>query len=184
MPNLAGMIRRGKRFMARGVVPSFTNPNNSSIITGAPPAVHGINGNYFLDPESGEAVMMNDGRFLKAPTIVAAAAGAGRRCAIVTAKEKLRTILAHGLDGIGFSAEQAGRATRETHGIDAVEELVGEVTPPIYSPDASVYVLKAGAALVEHGMADLLYLSLTDYMQHKFAPDEPESLDFHQQLDE
>lgn len=184
MPHLAGAIRRGNRFMARSVVPSFTNPNNSSIITGAPPVVHGINGNYFLDPESGEAVMMNDGKFLKAPTIVATAARAGRKCAIVTAKDKLRTILAHDLDGIGFSAEKANQATRETHGIDGVEELVGEKTPAIYSPDASVYVLKAGAALVEHGMADLLYLSLTDYMQHKFSPEEPESLDFYAALDE
>ena len=184
MPNLAGMIRKGRRFMARGVVPSFTNPNNSSIITGAPPAVHGINGNFFLDPATGEAVMMNDGGFLKAPTIVATAARAGRRCAIVTAKEKLRTILAHDLEGIGFSAEKASQAARETHGIDGVEELVGEKTPPIYSPDASVYVLKAGAALVERGLADLLYLSLTDYMQHKFAPEEPESLGFHAALDE
>ncbi|MCC7390317.1 MAG: phosphonoacetate hydrolase [Phycisphaerales bacterium] len=184
MPNLAGAIRKGKRFMGRGVIPSFTNPNNSSIITGAPPAVHGINGNYFLDPESGGAVMMNDGKFLKAPTIVATAARAGRRCAIVTAKEKLRTILAHDLDGIGFSAEKAGQAERGTHGIDGVEALVGEKTPPIYSPDASVYVLKAGAAMVEQGLADLLYLSLTDYMQHKFAPEEPESLDFHARLDE
>ena len=33
------------------MVPSFTNPNNLSIVTGAPPAVHGICGNYFYDRE-------------------------------------------------------------------------------------------------------------------------------------
>lgn len=183
MPRLTRAILRGRRFLARAVVPSFTNPNNASIITGAPPAVHGINGNYFLDPESGEAVMMNDGRFLKTHTIMARAAQAGRRCAIVTAKDKLRTILAKDLVGVGLSAERAGEARADTHGIGDVETLVGEPTPPIYSAAASVYVLKAGAALLELGRADLLYLSLTDYMQHKFAPEEPESLDFYAALD-
>ena len=38
--------------------------------------------------------------------------------------------------------------------------------------------------LLEEGRADFLYLSLTDYMQHKFAPDAPESLDFYAAIDE
>ena len=36
----------GTAFIADCVMPSFTNPNNLSIVTGAPPAVHGICGNY------------------------------------------------------------------------------------------------------------------------------------------
>ncbi len=184
MPNMAEIIRGGRRGMCRAQMPTFTNTNNASIITGAPPRVHGMNGNFFLDPETGEAVMMNDGRFLRAPTIVAAAAKAGRKCAVVTAKDKLRTILTKGLDGIGFSAERAGEATEVTHGIGGVEALVGEATPAIYSGDASVYVLKAGAAMVERGLADLLYLSLTDYIQHAHAPNEAAALDFYARLDE
>ena len=140
----------------------------------------GISGNFFLDPETGEEVMMNSAAYLRAETILAAAAQAGRKVAMVTAKEKLRDMLAHNLDGIAFSAEKANQATEETHGISDVEELAGTSTPQIYSADASLFVLKAGVALMEKGLADFLYLSLTDYMQHKYAPDTPESLDFHE----
>lgn len=184
MPNLARILARGGyRGMVRGALPSFTNVNNASIATGVPPAVHGIVGNFFLDPDTGEEVMMNSAAYLRAGTILAAAARAGRKVAMVTAKEKLRDLLSHELEGIAFSAEMANRAREETHGISDVEDLVGEPTPPIYSADASLFVLRAGVALLEEGAADFCYLSLTDYMQHKYAPDEEPSLNFYRALD-
>ncbi len=73
------MMREGANLLADSVIPSFTNPNNLSIITGRPPAVHGIAGNFFFDPASGTEVMMNDPKFLRAPTILAAAHDAGAR---------------------------------------------------------------------------------------------------------
>ena len=185
MPRLHQMLAAGGyRGFVRGALPSFTNVNNASIVTGVPPAVHGISGNFFLDPDTGEEVMMNAGGYLRAETILAAAARAGRKVAMVTAKEKLRDLLAHGLRGIAFSAEKANQARHETHGIDGVEALVGAGTPPIYSADASLFVLHAGAALVEAQRADFLYLSLTDYVQHKHAPEAPEALDFYAGIDE
>ena len=189
MPRLARLIADGAyRGMVRGALPSFTNVNNSSIATGVAPSVHGISGNFFLDPQSGEEMMMNSSTYLRSGTIFAAAARAGRKVAVVTAKEKLRGILSDGLfqddaHGIAFSTEKARDARRETHGIDDVEKLVGKPTPDIYSAAASLYVLEAGVALVDAGRADFLYLSLTDFMQHKFAPDTPESLDFHEAID-
>ncbi|TWU11522.1 Phosphonoacetate hydrolase [Symmachiella macrocystis] len=183
MPNVARIAGEGYRGLARGALPSFTNVNNSSICTGVTPAVHGICGNFFLDPDTGEEVMMNSAKYLRAETILAAAANAGRKVAMVTAKEKLRDILSHNLTGIAFSAEKANEAQMATHGIDDVEELVGAPTPEIYSGDASLYVLQAGAALVEQGRADFLYLSLTDFMQHKFDPWQEESLEFHAGID-
>lgn len=177
--------------MARGAMPSFTNVNNTSIVTGVPPAVHGIGGNYFLDPATNQEVMMNSASFLRCPTLFPAAAAAGRKVAVVTAKEKLRDIFASGLvgpahpagNGIAFSSERAGLATPATHGIGEVESLVGP-TPPIYSAEASLYVLRAGARLIETGHADFLYLSTTDYMQHKYGPEEPEALDFYAGIDD
>jgi len=183
MPNLQEMANRGYRGMARGALPSFTNVNNASIATGVPPSVHGISGNFFLDPETGEEVMMNSARYLRADTILAAAAQAGRKVAIVTAKEKLREILSHGLERIGFSAEKANQAQERTHGIADVEALVGMPTPPIYSAEASLFVLRAGVSLIEAGRADFLYLSMTDYMQHRYPPEAPESLDFYRAID-
>ena len=185
MPNLARMSVAGWRGFARGQMPSFTNVNNSSIVTGVPPAVHGIGGNFFYDTSIGQEVMMNSAKFLWAPTIFPAAQAAGRKVGVVTAKEKLRDIFASGLisgGGIAFSSEKAREAKLDTHGIADVESLVGP-TPHIYSGDASIYVLKAGVRLLEAGLADFLYLSTTDFMQHKFVPEAPEALDFYAGLD-
>lgn len=126
---------------------------------------------------------MNSSEYLRCDTILAAAANAGRKVAVVTAKEKLRDILSFKLKGIAFSAEKANQTKNETHGIEQVEEIVGHKTPAIYSADASLFVLRAGAALIEKGMADFLYLSLTDYMQHTYAPDAKESLAFYEAMD-
>lgn len=183
MPNLKKMSMTGYRGMVRGALPSFTNVNNSSIVTGVSPAVHGICGNFFYDVAKDQEVMMNSSEYLRADTILAAAADAGRKVAVVTAKEKLRDILSYKLKGIAFSAEKANQAKPETHGIGDVESVVGRKTPPIYSADASLFVLRAGVALIEKGLADFLYLSLTDYMQHTFAPDTEESLAFYEAQD-
>src|SRR5580658_9453625 len=158
MPNLQRLTVQGHRGLARGAMPSLTNVNNTSIVTGAPPRVHGIGGNYFFDTTSGKEVMMNSATFLRAETIFPAAQRAGRRVAVVTAKEKLRDIFGAGLislGGIAFSSEKARDAKRETHGIEAVESVAGP-TPPIYSGEASLYVLKAGVKLLERGVADFL----------------------------
>lgn len=185
MPNLHRISVAGWRGMARGAMPTFTNVNNSSIVTGVPPSVHGIGGNFFYDTSAGQEVMMNSATFLRADTIFPAAQRAGRKVTVVTAKEKLRDIFSKGLiqeGGAAFSSEKAAQARLDTHGIDEVEALVGP-TPPIYSGEASLYVLRAGVRLLTAGRADLLYLSTTDFMQHKYAPEAPESLEFYAAID-
>ena len=183
MPNLKRMTVNGYRGMVRGALPSFTNVNNSSIVTGASPAVHGISGNFFYNAAIDQEVMMNSSEYLRAETLLAAAANAGRKVAVVTAKEKLRDILSYKLNGIAFSAEKANLATKETHGIENAEEVIGFPTPAIYSAEASLFVLRAGTALIKKGIADFLYLSLTDYMQHTYAPEAEESLAFYEAMD-
>lgn len=185
MPNLARISVNGWRGFARAAMPTFTNVNNSSIVTGVPPSVHGIGGNFFYDTTTGQEVMMNSAQYLRAETLFPHAQRAGRKVAVVTAKEKLRDIFASGLiseGGIAFSTEKARSAVLETHGIEDVEALCGP-QPEIYSGEASVYVLRAGAALLAVGRADFLYLSTTDYMQHKHAPHEAEVVDFYAAID-
>ncbi len=169
-PYLAGLLGEGTAFEGDCVVPTFTNPNNLSIVTGVPPAVHGICGNYFYDREAGAEVMMNDPRYLRAGTVLAAFADAGARVAVVTAKDKLRTLLGHRLQGICFSAEKAAAATLAENGIDDVVGLVGQPVPSVYSAALSEFVFAAGVKLMETRRPDLMYLSTTDYVQHKFAP--------------
>ncbi len=182
MPHVARLAGQGYRGLVRSALPSFTNVNNAAIVTGTPPRVTGICGNYFLDPATGKEVMTNSSKFLRARTILASAAEAGRKVAFITAKDKLRELFSVGLiehGGIAFSAEKSDQVTLAEHGINDTVKLVGQA-PPIYSADASLYVLRAGAALVAAGRSDFLYLSLTDYMQHKFAPEAAASLDFYE----
>jgi phosphonoacetate hydrolase len=168
-PFIARMLG-ASAFRGDCVVPSFTNPNNLSIVTGAPPSLHGICGNYFYDREADAEVMMNDPKYLRAGTILAAFADAGAKLAVVTAKDKLRKLLGHRMKGICFSSEKAAEATLAENGIEDVVKLVGMPVPSVYSAELSEFVFAAGVKLLETRRPDLMYLSTTDYIQHKFAP--------------
>ncbi len=183
MPWLRRTLMQGVAMYAECALPSFTNPNNMSIVTGVSPAVHGICGNYFLDSASAQAVMMNEARWLRCPTLLAEFAKAGLSVAVVTAKEKLRALLGHDLRGICFSAECAAAATLATHGIEQVLKLVGRPHPTVYSTALSEFVLAAGVRLMQTRRPDLMYLSTTDYVQHKHAPGTLAANDFYAMLD-
>ncbi len=170
MPWMQRTLDSGTALVADCVVPSFTNPNNLSIVTGAPPRVHGICGNYLYDTASGTEVMMNDPKWLRAPTILAALADAGQSCAVVTAKDKLRRLLGHGMKGICFSSEKADQVNVADNGITDVLPLVGMPVPDVYSAELSEFVFRAGVALMKTRRPDVMYLSTTDYIQHKHAP--------------
>jgi phosphonoacetate hydrolase len=184
LPTIAGLRQTGFVGEALAVVPTFTNPNNASIVTGVPPAGHGISGNYYLDRATAEERMITDAAMMRCGTILAAMAGAGVRTAAVTAKDKLRLMLARGLDGINFSSEKADRATLADNCIADVEAMVGRSRPDQYSADLSLFVLDAGVRLLERGAARLLYLSLSDFVQHAHAPGTPEADAFNRAVDE
>lgn len=188
MPFLAKAIENGADLRAECVVPSFTNPNNLSIVTGRPPAVHGISGNFFLDPDSGEEVMMNDPKFLRVDTIFKAFHDAGAKVAIVTAKDKLRRLLGHGIDfssgrAVGFSSEKSDETTLAEHGIDNAQAMVGRPVPSVYSAELSEFIFDAGVKLMKSMRPDLMYLSTTDYIQHKHAPGTPVANEFYAMMD-
>jgi len=182
-PFIAALREKGTCLTADCVVPSFTNPNNLSIVTGAPPAVHGICGNYFWDKDAGAEVMMNDPKYLRAGTILAAFAGAGAKVAVVTAKDKLRALLGHKMSGICFSSERAAEATMAANGIDGVPAMVGMTVPSVYSAELSEFVFAAGVKLMERHEPDVMYLSTTDYVQHKVAPGVGVANDFYAMMD-
>ena len=187
-PFFAKMLSEGANLRADCVIPSFTNPNNLSIITGRPPDVHGIAGNFFYDPVSQTEVMMNDPKFLRAPTILRAFHDAGAKVAMVTAKDKLRLLLSDGLDygsgrAIAFSSERADKATKAANGIDNALAFVGKPLPEVYSADLSEFVFAAGVKLMHSFNPDLMYLSTTDYIQHKAGPGTSLANDFYAMID-
>src|ERR1700704_3688551 len=187
-PNFARLMKDGANLTALSAMPSFTNPNNMSIITGRPPAVHGIAGNYFYDRASGKEVMMNDASFLRAPTIMQAFHDAGAKVAVVTAKDKLRAMLGKGLDmasgrAIAFSSEKADKATMQDNGIADLLARIGKPLPEVYSADLSEFVMAAGVSILKKERPDLMYLSTTDYVQHKAAPGSDFANSFYAMMD-
>jgi phosphonoacetate hydrolase len=170
MPWMKKTLAHATGLVVDCVVPTFTNPNNLSIVTGAPPSVHGICGNYLYDSENQVEVMMNDPKWLRAPSILATLAEAGQKVAVITAKDKLRQLLGHGMKGICFSAEKADKTNLAEHGIEQVLSKVGMPLPSVYSADLSEFVFAAGVWLMTHQRPDVMYLSTTDYIQHKYAP--------------
>lgn len=187
MPTLARIREEGMNRIAHSVIPSFTNPNNMSIATGRPPAVHGICGNFLYEPETGEEVMMNDPRFLRVGTIFRGMQEAGNKVAIVTAKDKLRALLAKDLkmDGsaICFSSERSDTTTEAEHGIDDASKWLGQPVPEVYSAELSEMVFAAGVKLLSEFKPDVMYLTTTDWVQHKYAPHDAEAKAFYAMFD-
>jgi phosphonoacetate hydrolase len=188
VPNIARFIQQGYATLADGTVPSFTCPNNMSIITGTPASRHGISGNFYLDTASGEAVVMTGPELLRGDTILAKFAEAGAKVVSITAKDKLRRQLGKGLDvsrgNVSFSSEFAHQCTMRENGIENALDLVGMPRPDMYSMELSLFVLEAGIKLLERGRRDLMFLSLTDWVQHKYAPHESEARRFYREIDD
>ncbi|MDJ0826707.1 MAG: phosphonoacetate hydrolase [Rhodobacter sp.] len=188
MPNLARIKAAGTDRLAHSVIPSFTNPNNLSIATGQPPRVHGICGNYLIDPETGDEVMMNDVKFLRAPTIFAQFYAQGARVAVVTAKDKLRALLGAGLRfdedrARCFSSEKSATTTLAEHGLDDAAGWLGRTQPDVYSAELSEFVFAAGVKLLRDWRPDVMYLTTTDFIQHTHAPGTPVANAFYAMVD-
>ena len=183
LPTMKSFKEKGFMAIADCSMPSTTNTNNTSIVTGVPPVVHGINGNYYLDAETGKEIMITDAKRLRCGTILGALSHAGVKTAVVTAKDKLLKVLAYEMKGISFSSEYAGKANLRENGIENVEKLVGRPTPDQYSADLSLFVFDAGVKLLSTVRPDLMYLSTSDYVQHKHAPGEPEADAYHHAVD-
>lgn len=187
LPNIARFIREGFAAVAQSSVPAFTCPNNMSIITGVAVSQHGISGNYFLDTNTWQPIVMTDPKLLMADTILSGFATQGARVVSITAKDKLRRQLQKNLDlsqgNISFSAECADQCTMEENGICGVTDLIGKTQPDKYSAELSLFVLDAGIKLLQEIRPEIMYLSLTDFIQHRYAPDEPQALAFYEQLD-
>ncbi len=180
MPRLAEALDSGGTYaLGRAQVPTFTNPNNVAIVTGVSAAVNGIAGNHYRD-ERGEEVQVTDPSFLRATTIHAAAHEQGISTLCVTAKDKLRALLASG--GVpAFSAERAHEQRLDDG--TPVTEIVGAPNPGIYDWQLSPYTIDMAVALAGRLRAQLVYASLTDFVQHSAAPGEPMADDFYRAVD-
>src|SRR3546814_14447343 len=88
LPTMRTFKEAGYVGTALASVPTTTNTTNTSIVTGVPPAVHGIQGNYYLDTETGEATMTPDATRPRCGTIPATLTRARGHTAAVTPTAK------------------------------------------------------------------------------------------------
>lgn len=184
MPFMKSMISNSTYEIGKCAMPSFTNVNNMSIVTGTTPDVHGICGNFFFDPELGKETLMNDDSFLRAPTIFEAFENAGAKIAVITAKDKLRKLLGKNLTkAICFSSEKADQVNMKDNRIENVLELTKKPLPDVYSSDLSEFIFAAAVEIVKKEKLDLIYLSTTDFIQHKCAPGSKMANDFYHMID-
>lgn len=166
MPNLKRLISGGAFKIGKGVIPSVTNVNNASLVTASFPAEHGITSNFFYDPATGKSVEMESSEFLLRPTVFERAAKAGIRSALVSAKDKVKTLLERGA-AIAVSAEKPS------------PEFISSVgpKPDMYSPASNYWAFRAARQILRRDDVGMVYLSTTDYMMHTYAPSHGRSLE-------
>jgi phosphonoacetate hydrolase len=172
-PNLDAIADAGGSGTCRCVVPSLTNVNNASIVTGASPGTHGVTGNSYYDPRTDDLVQMDDPSFLRCETRLRELAVAGGSVAALVAKRKLERLVGRGCEPALSAQDPPGWIERE----------VGEA-PGIYSGEASRWLLDAALSVLEAAAPDLLCVSTTDVVPHKHAPGEPEADEWVRALDD
>ncbi len=163
-PNLAELGARGFHITGRCMMPSVTNVNNVSIVTGRYPSEHGISSNYRLERETGTDIYMESGEYILAETMFQRAQRMEARTIISTSKDKLRTLLSDGASS-AISSERP-----PSWAVDGVGQ-----PPPIYSLEVNGWTIRAAARAMKREPADIVYISTTDYAMHTYAPDHPES---------
>jgi phosphonoacetate hydrolase len=182
MPRLSAALSAGGTYaIARSQVPTFTNPNNVTIVTGVSAAENGIAGNHYRTAD-GQEVQVTDPSFLRAETIHAGALKAGVGVLCVTAKDKLRRLLASG--GVpAFSAEKAHEQSLEG-GTPIIDAAGIGPNPDIYDWRLSPYTIDLAVKLAPRFDAKIVYASLTDFVQHSAAPGEQLADDFYARVDQ
>lgn len=171
MPNLKRMAKEGLFLPAKGMIPSVTNVNNASVVTGCFPEEHGITANFWRKPATREWSEMDTPDLLLRPTLFERWSSRGRKTAIVSAKAKVLSLCGRGA-GIQMCAEKPSA--------EAVA-VVGP-QPDLYSPASNYWIMQAALHAVRQKV-DLLYISTTDYMMHTYPPEDARSLEHLHRLD-
>jgi phosphonoacetate hydrolase len=142
------------------VIPSVTNVNNASVMTASFPCEHGITGNFWYNPATGAGTYMESADFLARETLFQRAKRLGMSTALLTSKVKLKKLLERDAD-IAVAGEEPPT------------DLVAKVGPrcEIYSLEINLWVLEAARVVMQELDPDLVYVSTTDYIMHKFPPE-------------
>jgi len=164
LPNLRRLGRAGAFTLdGRGVMPSLTNVNHISLLTGTFPGRHGLCANFYYDRATGQEVFMDQVAFVQEPLLFERAKAAGWSTALVTAKEKLTRLLRRDLD----LCVDMSSAPPE------IAKVVGPA-PDIFSLEINLWVLRMAREVAARYAPRFLYVATTDYPEHKLPPESPQ----------
>jgi phosphonoacetate hydrolase len=164
LPCLAGLMEAGASTLnGRGVLPSLTNVNHISLLTGTYPERHGLCANFYYERVTGQEVFMDEAAFVQEPLLFERVKALGWTTALVTAKEKLTRLLRRDLD---LCVDMTS----------VPPDLAGKIgpAPDIFSMEINLWVLRAAREVAVRYAPEFLYVATTDYPEHKLPPDSPE----------
>ena len=163
-PNLLRLANEGFRVTGGGMMPSVTNVNNTSMVTGHYPVQHGIVSNYWLDREAGIEEYVESGQFICSDTIFAQCRRGGGRSLLAASKDKLRRLLGDDAH-LAYSSEQP-----------TPEAVAAAGEPPhVYSLEVNGWTIDSARVALQTEHYDLAFIATTDYAMHTYGPHHPES---------
>ena len=160
----------------KGMMPSVTNVNNLSIISGDYPSKHEICSNYKYSKNLNQGTYVEDNKFVKSRTIFDICNEKNLTSILATSKNKLKTLLINNnlKNNLSYSTENAEEFLIKRFG-DA---------PSIYTLNANSWTISTASTLIYEKSPDFAYISLTDYPMHKFKPESSESLEHLKLIDD
>lgn len=173
MQNLKKIQRCGTSIKCKSMIPTVTNVNNASILTGEFPIKHGITGNYYFDQQKDVEKYMDSWSFLKCGTLLEKASKKGFKTLLLTVKDKLKRLLSRGTT-TSFSVEKPSEWILKKQG----------KPPSVYSSDSVLWLLDAALKMLEKRRYDITYISTTDYISHKYEPRSVEAKEYMEAVDD
>lgn len=173
-PNLYRLAADGFYKIVQSAVPSVTNVNHATILTGKFPGGHGVVGNYYYNRETGEEGFIESSDFLKTDTVLDIMRRKGLSTALLTVKGKVLEVFGSGAD-FGLSAEKTD---------DRLLRHLDMPNPPaVGSLKANGWIFEACYKLLAKDNPDVAYCTTNDYMMHNYAPDTEEALSQMKEID-
>jgi hypothetical protein len=157
-------------------MPTRTNTNHATLLTGVQPEAHGVTGNAVWDREAGALRKLATPRDLLVETVftLARRAGRGLRTGIAVGKPKLAVMFAAD-EGRQAAPDEAWDPRR------ASESSKDEVTG--YAYDGTT--LAAARSMIEHAGVDFLFVNLADVdrVSHGYGPASPQAVETRRRTD-
>jgi len=160
-PNLFRLGEAGFFKTVKSAMPSVTNVNHASILSGSFPERHGVVGNYYYNPSTEEEGFVESAGHMKAETIFDVYDRQGKNTALLTVKGKVLEVFG-AKAAIGISVQNPDAALLKRFSLD--------IPPSEASFAAYDWIFKACHQVISLEEPDLVYCTTNDYMMHNYAP--------------